>query len=951
MASQLIYTSAAKLLDAGRSGFGTVARSKATSPLVVSAIERVSQFANQRGTDRSRMIFVHRRILVANQRCHVLSRICDAGADYTGRTNHIAHHLILSPDEVARTAARGVTPADVLRQFAWRDRWDEPARYFSPDEEVAVDEFRPLGRQAAGASWSAVTGQSAHARLFAWDGAPRTGVLLVPHDADPLALLAEALSEFGNQAWSRTFTTALESTDELSDIDWIVTTPAVFPEIQGRCGARVIFDLSQPATLPLPPAPVMAAPAVAPASAATEPIAAGDGTGMSAGGRSAARVQLNRARLAPGRNAPAEKIVIPTVRPTKSIGIWLVAGSATVVISIVLAVAVWKTLQPSETKVAADEPPAARLTDSQQDAVDLLKNAGIALDNAETIAKKSGAEAREWATFITNFCRAIQRASPVGQLPQPPAAREPDGVPAWLTTLTTVRHEIGDFLSDSTNDADLTKRLGALQRIHAQLRSVTVDLAAVGLTAEACDALDCVLVAAELERLPTGRPGVKADPFRLQAAIADGQFSQASFPDRHRLLVTFVGKRYGLNETQATTLADTGTFSNRPRQPLDPAPMADRTPDLSQLKLRTIQLVSRDQLAQGVAVELLRQVMKSRLAPGAAQVKLAPLTISLSPPDRDQQATDLYLSDDKGYYCWTKIKTDRAPHYALDGRFSLKNPAIRSIHFQWAKHEAIVVVNEPGDEWIRDDLSAQLQPRGEGAVLTGELADWLRAVIGDEPAPVPLEMHLVPENPNLSITADAAGWRVGLRSQVRPGVVFSELHAEGVATALAAFKATAELSGSTQNAKREIEQERKKALAKLQQSLCIAIGGGLLSRDLKVADASQISDGQLGEIRKSLTEKYQISGKPAQGDLAEVAEAIGQRRLDEELPKLGKKVPWSELAKESASGVWVEGQIQAVLKDAKPSQRPSSLAGELNKVTHLTIKTPAGRALFKATRN
>jgi hypothetical protein len=45
MAWQLIYTSAPRLLEAGRSGFGTVARHRQIGPLLVSACERASQFA------------------------------------------------------------------------------------------------------------------------------------------------------------------------------------------------------------------------------------------------------------------------------------------------------------------------------------------------------------------------------------------------------------------------------------------------------------------------------------------------------------------------------------------------------------------------------------------------------------------------------------------------------------------------------------------------------------------------------------------------------------------------------------------------------------------------------------------------------------------------------------------------------------------------------------------
>ena len=89
MAWQLIYTSAPRLLEAGRSGFGTVARHRAIHPLLVTTLERDSQF--DRAAAAGRVIFAHRILTAAGARCHVLTCIRDAGADYTGRTNHIAH--------------------------------------------------------------------------------------------------------------------------------------------------------------------------------------------------------------------------------------------------------------------------------------------------------------------------------------------------------------------------------------------------------------------------------------------------------------------------------------------------------------------------------------------------------------------------------------------------------------------------------------------------------------------------------------------------------------------------------------------------------------------------------------------------------------------------------------------------------------------------------------------
>ena len=959
MASQLVYTSAAKLLDAGRSGFGTVARARTISPLVVSAIERVSQFANQRGTDRSRMIFVHRRIIAGNHRCHVLSRICDAGADYTGRTNHIAHHLVLSAEEAARAAAAGITPADVLRQFAWLDRWDEPARFFGPDEEVAVENFRPTaGREA----WTRLTGQPTHARLLAWDGAPRTGVLLVPRAAEPLPLLAEALREFGPQAWSRTFTTGLETTDELSDLDWIVTTPDAFPEIQGRCGARATLDLSQPATLPVPPEAV-AAVVEPPPSARTDQ------------GTTGPTVRAQVVRL--GGTAPAPAKSRPLVRPAppKQVGAWLVAGGAAVVILVVLAVATWKTLRPAA--VPPSVTPVAKLTDSQQDAVGALIEAGVSNDDAEAIAIKSAGQARAWATFIARFLGEIKagKGSPdLRKLPRPPAAREPAGVPAWLTGLTAARNDLAEF-STARPGSNLSVRLAALRQIHGQLKSAARDLAP-GLSPDACDWFDSTLVADEIERYrqAVGPGGLETLLDQLQTAATEGQFNRDDLPARHEVLLGFAGKHLGFSSAQSAQFADDGTVPQDLRLKLRaansagrPAPAAGSdaaalkpmvAPDLAATKPLEVIVVSRAQLEQGVAVGLLAQIMKANHAPGTVQLKLDRLAVFMTPSDPGNETTQLFLADDKTFYCRTKLKDDRAPRFYPDGRLALRGgPALKAAKLRFEAHEATVAVNEPGDNWLREDLRFETKPAGDAAMLAGELAEWLKAVDLRDPAGGPLDLQLVPPSPELLVTSDPAGWRLALRPQGPPRLVFSKIQAEDLAKALKDFVAKGGLSSGSRGAKTQAANERKKALEVLQQRLCVALGGALLSKELKLLDESAIDIKQLQNIRTLVAETYRLGGAAAPpngltsaGTLRNIEEALGRDRLDAELPKLGKKVSWEALADDKASTEWIRESILAILQETRPPESVATLAGELGKLTGITVSTRAGRHLFKASR-
>ena len=252
MAWQLIYTSAPRLLEAGRSGFGTVARHRQISPLLVSTIERASQFARSPGMDTGRAIYCHRIVAVAGGRFHVLSCIRDAGADYTGRTNHIAHHLIAEQREVA---ALGASPADVLLGMSWVSAWDEAPRFLETSDEIALANFRA---QPAG-QWAQATGDARNAWLLATGEASRGAHIIHAPDTDLRALFAESLRLAPDRLWQIPFTTALQPSDEPSDFRWTGMETDSPLRAQSESSSRPILNLTRPETLPAPDIPANAA--------------------------------------------------------------------------------------------------------------------------------------------------------------------------------------------------------------------------------------------------------------------------------------------------------------------------------------------------------------------------------------------------------------------------------------------------------------------------------------------------------------------------------------------------------------------------------------------------------------------------------------------------------------------------------------------------------------------
>ena len=101
MPKQLIYTSAPRGIVPGQSGYCTVARSDEMREALILRLEQLSYYQHlslSGGTERP--ISAYRIVDIRGTRYHVLSKIQDAGLDFTGRTNFIAHHLVFEPKEI-----------------------------------------------------------------------------------------------------------------------------------------------------------------------------------------------------------------------------------------------------------------------------------------------------------------------------------------------------------------------------------------------------------------------------------------------------------------------------------------------------------------------------------------------------------------------------------------------------------------------------------------------------------------------------------------------------------------------------------------------------------------------------------------------------------------------------------------------------------------------------------
>jgi hypothetical protein len=356
MAKQLIYTSAPRGLVPGQSGFCTVARHRSLGERLVAALERISSYAHSvaatsGGASLNPVIAAHRILDVGGTRYHVLSRLRDAGSDYTRRSNHIAHHLICEENEIARAPS----PARVLRAWQGLPRWDQPPRYLDQVQD-AID-LRELAKRtpSSAATWQQLASNADCAALLVDDRALQGCHVVTPsgNEESLLALFEESLSRLDPSGanthllWQVTFTTFLQRTDNPGDFAWRGCQKR--PSASGA----PVFDLNQPQELAAQIArlrptsryrPPTTEAAVAAPTASAAPTAA-----------STVSSQRETPPLALARPAAA-----PPQRPVSNKSFIAVAAGSFAAVSVLAVAGLWWLLRPAPPRIETrpEVPPA-----------------------------------------------------------------------------------------------------------------------------------------------------------------------------------------------------------------------------------------------------------------------------------------------------------------------------------------------------------------------------------------------------------------------------------------------------------------------------------------------------------------------------------------------------------------------------------------------------------------
>lgn len=130
MPRELIYTSAPRGLTPSQSGYCTVGRSRDLREALLPRLEKLSYYSQGSG-----VVCTYRIIDLRGVRFHTLSRIVDAGLDFTRRSRFLAHHLIFDPSEL------GILPSPArlfLEWNGWRETWDgDPEWLNTPEVSLA----------------------------------------------------------------------------------------------------------------------------------------------------------------------------------------------------------------------------------------------------------------------------------------------------------------------------------------------------------------------------------------------------------------------------------------------------------------------------------------------------------------------------------------------------------------------------------------------------------------------------------------------------------------------------------------------------------------------------------------------------------------------------------------------------------------------------------------------
>jgi hypothetical protein len=248
MTQELMYTSAPRGLKPGSRGFCTVVSTQGMAANLAERLEALSGYRHLYGGENGRttidqVVAQHVQISVGGRRVHVLSRVHDAGVDYSQRSNKFAHHVVLDLRELPVAG-----PAWLLSQPGFLEStWDGEPRVLPVGRPIPAGDASTSVCQV----WAAASGDSGWGGVLAATAVGegrKTATLIVRPGFDPLPLVAESLALLPEHLrWSVSFCTYFTKLPPGVECSWRVVidgTPEAAAAARGSQG--LVINLCQP---------------------------------------------------------------------------------------------------------------------------------------------------------------------------------------------------------------------------------------------------------------------------------------------------------------------------------------------------------------------------------------------------------------------------------------------------------------------------------------------------------------------------------------------------------------------------------------------------------------------------------------------------------------------------------------------------------------------------------
>lgn len=174
---------------------------------------------------QERRISACRVLDIRGTRYHVLSRIQDAGLDFTGRTNFLAQHLVFTPEEIRQFAS---PPVIFAKWSGWLNSWTkDPENLENEDWGNLSDLFSIISIPAQ--TWQKLSGDATNgygmleirsSASFRVDAIAEEQILSLFAESLELLELRDTRKDFRASAWQYTFTTSIQEQDNPADFKW-----------------------------------------------------------------------------------------------------------------------------------------------------------------------------------------------------------------------------------------------------------------------------------------------------------------------------------------------------------------------------------------------------------------------------------------------------------------------------------------------------------------------------------------------------------------------------------------------------------------------------------------------------------------------------------------------------------------------------------------------------------